>query len=218
MEDVLELYEYGVPEGEVLVCIDEQLLNLYGDKYPGQPAIPGQPARQDYEYEKCGTCSLFMMFAPHQNTRHVQVLKQRRMVDFAQVMKWLCQEVYPDARRIHVVCDNLNIHKPGSFYKGLSLEPGKGLSLDEAADLRRRIQFHYTPKHASWLNMAEIELSVATNQCIGSRRIPTMEQMSQELITWAAQRNDDGIGVDWEFTSAKARVKLKKLYDQIFVS
>lgn len=132
------------------------------------------------------------------------------MVDFAQVMKWLSQEVYPDARRIHLVCDNLNTHKPGSFYKGLAVE--------QAAELRKRIVFHYTPKHASWLNMAEIELSAATNQCIGSRRISSIEQMRKELEAWKDQRNELEIGVDWTYTCAKSRVKLKKIYDQIIMS
>ena len=210
MEEVLDLYQNGVGEGEVLVCVDEQPLTLHQDKYPNQPAVPGHPARQDYEYKRCGGCTLFMMFAPGRKERHIQVLEKKRMVDFARVMQWLSQQCYPDVARIHVVCDNLNTHKPGSFYKGLPVE--------QAAELRKKIVFHYTPKHASWLNMAEIELSAATNQCIGSRRISTQKQMLDELTVWANQRNDLGIGVDWSFTSAKARVKLKKLYDQILMS
>ena len=210
MEEVLELYQDGVEGGEVLVCVDEQPLTLHQDKYPSRPPAPGHPARQDYEYKRCGGCTLFMMFAPGRKERHVRVLEKKRMVDFAEVMDWLSREVYPEASRIHVVCDNLNTHNQGAFYKGLDVE--------RAAELRRRIQFHYTPKHASWLNMAEIELSAATNQCIGSRRISTREQMLDELTAWAHQRNDLGIGVDWTFTSAKARVKLKKLYDHLLLS
>ena len=210
MEEVLELYEHGVGDDEVLVCIDEQPLTLHDDVYPSQPAIPGHPARQDYEYERCGCGVLFMMFAPHKRRRHVQVLEKKRMVDFAAVVEWLATQVYPEASKIHLVCDNLNTHKPGSFYKGLPIEP--------AASLRRRVEFHYTPKHASWLNMAEIELSVATNQCLGSRRIPTLEQMKRELSSWASRRNELDIGVDWAFTSANARVKLKRLYDSLLVS
>lgn len=205
MEDVLDLYEEPYNADEPVVCLDERPCQLLGEVFMPTPVKPGVKRRQDYEYVRQGTCALFMMFEPLQQFRHVEVRSQRTAKDYADMLKILADEIYPHARKIRLVQDNLNIHSPASLYK--RFEP------KEARRLAQRFEFHYTPIHASWLNMVEIELSVLSRQCL-HRRIDCLEKMASEVLAWYKVRNAKKQGVTWCFTTNDARRKLERFYSE----
>lgn len=206
MEDILDLYEEDYDPQKPVVCLDERPCQLLEDVYTPVGPKPGQKKRLDYEYIRNGHCSLFMMFEPLQQFRHVEVRYQRTALDYADMLKILADEIYPDAIQIRLVQDNLNTHTPASLYK--RFEP------EEARRLARRFDFHYTPIHASWLNMVEIELSVLSRQCL-HRRIESMEKLSAESKTWMNERNARKQGVTWCFTTRDARRKFERFYTKI---
>lgn len=206
MEDVLSLYHQPYEPAYPLVCFDESSKQLVSEKRVPWPAAPGQAARYDYEYQREGVRNLFMFFEPLAGRRHVEVTQQRTKVDWAHCMKQLVDELYPHAICIRVVQDNLNTQHPAALYE--VFEP------HEAKRLLDHLDFHYTPKHGSWLNMAEIEFSVLARQCL-DRRIPDEATLKQEVAAWQASRNDGEAKVNWQFTTSDARVKLKKLYPSI---
>ncbi len=203
MEDVLDLYAEPYDPKRPTVTFDETSKQLIGETRPPLPAQPGHPARYDYEYKRNGTRNIFLFCEPQAGWRHVAVTAQRTMEDFAHQMKWLVDERYPHAEVIRVVLDNLNTHKPGSLYETFSAA--------EAHRLRQKLEFHYTPKHGSWLNMAEIELSVFARQCL-QRRIATETTLTQELAAVETARNTARATIHWQFTTTEARVKLVHLY------
>jgi hypothetical protein len=206
MEEVLDLYEKPYDSRYPLVCMDETSKQLVSDVQSPLPPQPGQSARQDYEYERKGTSNLFLGFEPLRSQRHVQVTDHRTAVDWAHFMKDLAETHYPDAEKIVVVLDNLNTHGPGSFYEAFA--PA------EAKRLAARFEFHYTPKHGSWLNMAEIEWSALSRMCL-DRRIPDKDTLTREISAWESERNAKAVTVEWRFTTDDARIKLKKLYPVI---
>jgi hypothetical protein len=206
MEDVLEVYHRPYNEKFPMVCLDETNRQLIAETRKAIPAKPGQNKRVDYEYRRNGVVNLFMMFEPLKAHRHVKVMDQRTRKDFAQCIRELVDVHYPDAEKIILVLDNLNTHSEGSFYE--AFEPA------EARRLAEKLEIHYTPKHGSWLNMAEIEIGVLSRQCL-SQYIESKEQMISEVEAWQQQRNYAEATVDWQFTTADARVKLKKLYPVI---
>lgn len=203
MEDVLKTYSRPRDAKRPLVCLDEFCKQLIADVRDPQPALPGLAARVDYEYERRGMCSAFMVYAPLEQWRGVRVTGQRTAQHWAQTIQWLCDEVYPQAEKIVLVQDNLNTHTPASLYEAFTPE--------EAMRLKERIEWHYTPKHGSWLNMAEIEIGVAQHQCL-DRRIGDQATLEKELLAWSQKRNEAHCGTDWQFTTEDARVKLKRLY------
>ncbi len=206
MEDVLDVYTRSYDPLHPSVCFDESNKQLVAETREPLPAEPGKPERYDYQYERNGVSNLFMFFEPLGNWRHVEVTDRRTAVDYAQQMKYLVDERYPDAIKITIIHDQLNTHVPASLYK--AFEPS------EAKRILDKLEFHYTPKHGSWLNMAEIELSVLARQCL-DRRIPDQETLKQEVAAWEEQRNQEGKSVNWRFTTADARIKLKRLYPSI---
>jgi len=208
MEDVLEVYTRPEDPQYPLVCMDETNKQLLSDVRDPLPAQAGQPQRVDYEYKREGVADLFMFFEPLLGKRFVKVTDQRTRKDWAQAMKELADYLYPLAKKIVVVMDNLNTHSPASFYE--TFEP------QEAQRLIERFEFHYTPKHGSWLNMAEIELGVLIRQCL-SRRIPDKPTLEHEVRAWQTDRNAKVVKVDWRFTTADARIKLKHLFPVIHV-
>ena len=203
MEDVLTLYAQPYDPKRPKINFDETSRQLLADVRDGQPAAPGQPARVDCEYERHGTRNLFIHCEPQAGWRHVAVTERRTKHDFAQQMKWLVDEQYPDADVIRITLDNLNTHGPGSLYETFAPE--------EAFRLARKLEFHYTPKHGSWLNMAEIELSILQRQCL-QRRIADEETLQREVAAWEQQRNAAQDTIDWRFSITDAREKLKRLY------
>ena len=203
MEDVLDLYAEPYDPKRPKVNFDETSRQLLADKQAPLPAWPKKPARFDYEYERAGTRNLFMFCEPQAGWRHVEVTAQRTKIDFAHRMKWLVDERYPEAEVIRVVLDNLNTHARGSLYE--AFEPA------EARRLVEKLEFHYTPKHGSWLNMAEIELSILQRQCL-KRRIADEETLKHEIEAWEQQRNRTKETIDWRFSITDARDKLKRLY------
>jgi hypothetical protein len=206
MEDVLNLYARPYDPERPLVCFDEARKELHGQARPPLSPQPGRPARRDYEYSREGTANLFLLVEPLAGRRHVAVTEHRAGADFAHQMKHLCDVGYPEAEVIRVVLDNLNTHGPGSLFA--AFEP------EEAWRLVRRLEFHYTPKHASWLNMAELELSVLARQCL-DRRIGDLATLRAEVAAWERRRNGARVKVNWCFRAADARVKLKHLYPQV---
>jgi hypothetical protein len=206
MEDILEVYKRPYDASRPLICMDEMPKQLLSDTRDPLPVCPGKPAREDYEYKREGVADVFMFFEPLAGKRQIEVADQRRRVEWAEVMRKLSDELYPEAEKIVVVLDNLNTHSPASFYE--TFEP------EEARRLTERFEFHFTPKHGSWLNMAEIELSALVRQCL-NRRIPDKEVLSQEVSAWQQERNDEVVKVLWQFTTADARIKLKHLYPKI---
>ena len=203
MEDVLEVYSRPYDERYPVVCMDEKPLQLLGEARKGRRKSNGAMI-QDSEYVRNGTCSIFLFTEPLAGFRHAKALEHRTKADWAGQMKWLADEIYPDAERIIMVCDNLNTHDKSSFYE--AFQPA------EALRLAKRFEFHYTPKHGSWLDIAEIELSALSKQCLGKRRIDNLEDLNAELEKWHTDRNNRQKGVDWQFTNEEARVKLKHLY------
>ena len=208
MEDVLEVYKLPYDLKRPQVCMDEMSKQLLADTRQPIPAEPGYLERFDYEYKREGVANLFMLFEPLTGKRHVKVTEHRTRKDWAEVMKELSDVFYPDAEVIVMVMDNLNTHTPASFYE--AFEP------DEAHRLANRFEFHYTPKHGSWLDMAEIELSALSRQCL-NRRIPDSDMLKSEVRAWEDERNNQVVKVQWRFTTADARIKLKHLYPQIQV-
>jgi hypothetical protein len=206
MEDVLEVYKQPYDPKRPQVCMDETTKQLLADGQEPLPAKPGHPERYDYEYEREGVANLFMFFEPLAGKRHVKVTDRRTKKDWAEAMRELSDIYYPDAEIIVVVLDNLNTHSPSSFYE--AFEP------EEARRLVNRFEFHHTPKHGSWLDMAEIELSVLARQCL-SGRIPNKETLATEVTAWEKERNTSVVKVQWRFTTIDARIKLKSLYPKI---
>jgi DDE superfamily endonuclease len=188
------------------VCLDEQSKQLIRETRTPVPTRPGQPERVDYESERNGTANLFMTFEPLAGRRRVKVTDRRTKVDFAQVIRVLVNEQYPEAEKVVLVMDNLNAHKMSSLYEAFTPE--------EARRLIGRLEVHHTPKHGSWLNMAETELSVLSGQCL-DRRIGEKDELRSEVAAWEQRRNEAKCRVDWQFTTADARVKLKRLYPAI---
>ena len=205
MEDVLELYAEPYDPARPVVCFDEASKELRGQVAEPVPAQPGRAAREDYEYTREGTANLFIAVEPLAGRREVTVTERRTAVDFADQMRRLCDEWYPEATTIRVVLDNLNTHSPASLFTAFSP--------DEAWRLLRRLEFHYAPKHASWLNMAEMELSVLARQCL-DRRIEGREVLAHEVAAWEAERNRLRVAIEWCFRVADARRKLAHLYPQ----
>ena len=208
MEDVLEVYQRPYAPQRPVVCVDEFTKQLVKETRSVMPPAPGRAERFDYEYERNGTSNLFMIFEPLAGRRRVKVTDRRTKVDFAHVLREIVDEDYPEAERIVLVMDNLNTHKPGSLYEAFA--PA------EARRILDRLEIHYTPKHGSWLDMAEIELNVLTKQCL-DRRIPDQPTLIEEVAAWQQPRNDDNGKVDWHFTTEDARTKLKRLYPSIQV-
>lgn len=203
MEDILDLYAEAHDPYYPVVCFDEHPMQLIDHTCQPLPSRPGTPARYDYHYQRMGTCNLFISFAPRLGWRHIQVSQRRTITDFAQQMKWLVDEAFPDALKVRVVLDNLNTHTLTSLYKTFAPH--------EARRIARKLEFHFTPVHGSWLNMAEIELAVLGKQCL-NRRIPYLSQLSREVAFWEAERNANQHTVQWLFTCEKARQKLARLY------
>ena len=206
MEDVLEVYQRPHDPEYPMVCLDETSKQLVGETRVPIAAKPGQPARQDYEYERNGTANLFMIFAPLEGWRHVEVTDRHTAVDYAQILKAISDLNFPKAKKIVLMQDNLNTHKPASLYEAFPAV--------EARRLVERFEWHYTPKHGSWLNMAESELSVLSGQCL-DRRIPDKLTLAEQVAAWEDSRNKKQVKTDWHFTTADARVKLKRLYPAI---
>ena len=206
MEDVLAVYQRPPDPQRPLVCMDEASKQLVKETRPGHPAQSGQVARYDAEYERAGVRNLFLATAPLLGWRCVEVTEHRTRTDWAAFMRTLADTVFPTAERIVVMEDNLNTHGPASFYE--AYPPA------EARRLTERFEFHYTPKHGSWLNMAEIELSVLARQCL-DRRLPDAATLETEVTAWVTQRNAAGTTINWQFTTADARHKLKHLYPSV---
>lgn len=203
MEDVLDLYAQPYDSRFPVVCFDESPYQLIGEVRQPQSAQPGQPQRYDYQYQRNGTCNLFMFFEPRSGWRHVEVTARRTKQDFARCMQQLVDGYYPEGEVICVVLDNLNTHTPAALYE--TFPPA------EAHRILQRLEFHYTPKHGSWLNMVEIELSVLASQCL-DRRLAETTTVQREIAEWERQRNETKATVQWRFTTDKARTKLQRLY------
>ena len=208
MEDVLEIYAQPYDAAFPVVCMDEQPVQLTKETREPIAATKDHPLRVDYEYERAGTASLFMFVEPLLGWRKVSARPRRTKVDWALEMDELLGTRYADAEKVILICDNLNTHTRGAFYEAFEAK--------KARDLVRRIEFHYTPKHGSWLNIAENELSSMTRQCLSGRRIANIGKLRTETSAWADAGNKKQRGVDWQFTVEKARVKLKSLYPNIY--
>jgi len=206
MEDVLAVYTRPYDPRRPQVCLDETSRQLLAEVTPPRPVAPGQPAREDYEYQRHGVCNVFLVCEPLRGWRHVTVSARRTRIDWAHCVKNLLDVCYPDAEQVVLVQDNLNTHTPASLYE--AFEPA------EAKRLADRLELHSTPKHGSWLNMAEIELSILAEQCL-DRRLADRATLEREVAAWQAARNASGRGVDWRFTTEDARIKLKHLYPAI---
>ena len=203
MEDVLDLYEEPYDPERPVVCFDETPKQLVAETRQPLPAQPGRPVCYDYEYRRNGTRNLFLVVEPTRGQRHIEVTARRTKQDFAQQMRRLVDGDYPNAKRVRVVLDNLNTHRPASLYE--TFEPA------EARRLLKRLEFHYTPKHGSWLNMAEIELSVLSRQCL-DRRVPDEATLLREVHAFERKRNAAHARIHWQFTTDAARLKLHRIY------
>ena len=206
MEDVLDVYAAPYDPQRPQVCFDEHPVQLIAEKRRPLPAKSGCPERYDYEYKRNGTRNLFVFFQPLGGWRHVEVTQRRTKVDFARCMRYLVDDVFPEADKVVIVLDNLNTHTPAALYE--LFEPA------EAKRILNRLEFHYTPKHGSWLDMAEIEIGVLCEQCLADR-IPDAQTLRREVAAWEKSRNDQRATVNWQFTSIDARNKLKRLYPAI---
>jgi hypothetical protein len=207
MEDILEVYARPYDENRPVVCMDEKPYQLLNDTRAPVPMENGSPLKVDYEYKRNGTCSIFMFTEPLAGWRHAEALERRTKKDWAHTIQWLLEEEYPDAEKVVLVMDNLNTHTTSSLYEAFPPE--------EAFRLSQRLEIHFTPKHGSWLNIAEVELSAMAIQCLGTKRIGDIEALNMELSIWRTQRNLSQKGVDWQFENSQARIKLKKLYPVI---
>lgn len=203
MEDVLDVYTRAHDPARPLVCLDETSKQLVAETRMPEPMQPGQPARHYYEYKRNGTANLFMLFAPLEGWRHVEVTERRTAVDYAKILRDLSDIHFPKAEKIVLVQDNLNTHTPASLYE--AFEPA------EARRIIERFEWHYTPKHGSWLNLAESELAVLSRQCL-DRRIADATMLETQVDAWRSRRNTNNAKANWHFTTADARVKLKSLY------
>ncbi|MCP4751522.1 MAG: IS630 family transposase, partial [Proteobacteria bacterium] len=203
MEDLPDLYEEAYDPMRPVICFDEKPCQLIGETRVPIPQKVGKPLRYDCEYERNGTANLFVTVEPAAGQRNIVVTHQRTKQDFAEMMRHIVDNLCPNADKIRIVMDNLNTHKPASLYERFGAE--------EARRIIRRLEFHYTPKHASWLNMAEIEISVLSRQCL-RRRIGDMENLKKEISAWEEERNKKSAKIEWRFTSTKAREKLGRLY------
>lgn len=206
MEDVLDVYELPYDPQRPVVCMDEKPYQLLGEAREPLPMRPGDDLKIDSEYVRNGTCSIFAFIEPLGGRHHVSVREHRTAMDWAEEIKYLSDVMYPYADKIILVMDNLNTHKPASLYKKYPAA--------EARRILRRLEIHYTPKHGSWLDIAEIELSVMTRQCL-SRRIDSMDTLKSELSAWETERNSQGATVNWQFRTPDARIKLSSLYPNI---
>jgi len=206
MEDVLEVYARPHDPKRPVVCLDEAAKQLLSEVRAPLPTRPGVPERFDNEYERRGTCALFMAFEPLAAKRFVHVNERRTALDYAHFVRWLCDELYPDVDKIVLVQDNLNTHGPHSLYEAFAPE--------EARHLTERIEWHFTPKHASWLNMAELELSVLARQCL-QERMEDKDNLARQVRAWQHARNHTATRVQWHFTTKDARIKLHRLYPQL---
>ena len=203
MEDVLDVYHRPYDEKRPLIALDESSKQMIGETVQPLPAEPGQPERFDYEYVRNGTANLFMISEPLLGWRGVKVTERRTAKDFAEVARWLAADVHPEAEKLVLVMDNLNTHKLASLYEAFPPE--------QARRIAERLEIHYTPKHGSWLNVAEIELSVLSRQGL-NRRIESIDELRREVAAWEEARNEKQVEVRWRFTTADARVKLRRLY------
>jgi hypothetical protein len=212
MENVLETYHLPYNSDEPVVCFDERSVQLIAEitaplePQPANEEHGGTLERIDYEYERCGTANVFLFTEPLGGWRHVAVTEHRTRCDLAEQLRWLVDVRYPEARKIKLVCDNLNTHNGASLYEAFAPET--------ARRILSKLEFIYTPKHGSWLNIAECELSVLSRQCL-AQRIDTIEKLREEVAHWESERNQTQTGVDWQFTSSDARIKLKRLYPKI---
>jgi hypothetical protein len=206
MEDVLQVYHRPYDEKRPLVALDEASKQLVGEVVQPLPPEPGQPERFDYEYVRNGTTNLFMISEPLLGWRAVHVTQRRTAKDFAEVLRWLVEDVHADAEKVVLVMDNLNTHKLASLYEAFPPE--------QARRIAERLEIHHTPKHGSWLNVAEIELSVLARQCL-DRRIASAEELRREVSAWEEERNERAVEVRWRFTTADARIKLHRLYPSL---
>lgn len=206
MENILDLYCLTYDEDYPVICMDEKPYQLLDDVLSPLPMKPGKPKRTDYEYERKGTCSIFVFSEPLSGWHYANARERRTAVDFAHEIKKLLTVYYPKAKKIRLVLDNLNTHIPASLYKAFPAS--------EARELLKRLEFHYTPKHGSWLNIAEISISLLARQCI-NRRIPDIETLNNELVSWCCEYNNHSTPVNWQFTSEDARVKLYNLYPHV---
>jgi hypothetical protein len=203
MEDVLEVYERPPVAARPLVCLDECTKQLTREVRTPLGAKPGEPAREDYEYERNGVAAIFCAVAPHLGWRHIQERERKTRSDYAHFLRALADEHFDDAEKIVLVQDNLNTHSPASLYEAFTPQ--------EAARIKSRFEFHFTPKHGSWMNIAEIELSALARGCL-ARRIPDRATLARELDAWQRDRNHAATGIRWQFTTTDARTKLRKLY------
>jgi DDE superfamily endonuclease len=206
MEDVLDLYHRPFDERRPLVAIDEAPKQLVAEARTPVPARPGQPARCDYEYRRCGVANLFMIFEPLLGWRWVKVTDRRTAVDFAQVLRELVEDIHAEAQRVVLVTDNLNTHGPGCLYE--AFDPAR------ARRIARKLEWHYTPKHGSWLNVAEVELAALSKQCL-NRRLGSAAELRGAVEAWEDERNDRMVEAKWQFTTASARIKLRRLYPSV---
>jgi hypothetical protein len=207
MEDVLATYAMPYNKTIPVICMDEQPIQLLKETRQAIPATINHPQRVDYEYERAGTASIFMFTEPLSGWRAVNVRPQRKKIDWALEIEELLRTKYEKAEKIILVCDNLNTHTRGAFYEAFPAE--------QAREIVKRIEFRYTPKHGSWLNIAENELSAMTRQCLNKRRIGDIGTLQEEVQAWATATNDRQKGVDWQFTINDARLKLKSIYPKI---
>jgi len=206
MEDVLEVYHRPYDERRPVICVDEQPKQLVSETRTPVPPRAGAPARYDYEYRREGVANLFMLFQPLLGWRHVWPTERRTGQDFAEVLRWLAEDLYPGAERLVLVTDNLNTHALGCLYE--AFDPSRARRIAE------RLEWHYTPKHGSWLNMAEIEFAALSKQCLG-QRMGSMARLRREVAAWEEDRNERMVGVNWRFNTPDARVKLRSLYPPI---
>lgn len=204
MEDVLEVYSRPYDERRPVVCMDEKPVQLLAEAREGYTSKKSGIRYQDNEYVRNGTCSIFLSTEPLASWRYAEATQQRTRTDWAAFIKWLLDERYPDAEVVVLVCDNLNTHNVASLYE--AFEPA------EALRLAKRLEIHHTPKHGSWLDIAEIELSALGNQCLSKRRIDSINKLNEELASWNTERNAGQKSVNWQFKTADARIKLKHLY------
>jgi len=206
MEDVLDIYAKELPEDKIVVCMDESTKQHIEETKEPIPAKPGEPLKYDYEYKRNGVSSIFMFFSPDKSWRNVIVDDYKRTSEWVKYMKELSDVYFPDKRKIHVVLDNFKTHNPAKFYEYFDPQTARRLI--------KKFEFHFTPKHASWLNMAEIEFSVLFGQAL-NKRIANQEALKKEIKAWQDNRNANTKTIDWKFTTEDARVKLKKLYPTI---
>ena len=203
MEDVLEVYHRPYDSANPVVCMDEASKQLIGEVRDPLPMRPSQVEKYDSEYKRLGTANIFIAVEPLAGQRTTQVTDRRTKLDWAQFIRHLLENIYSNAEKVILVMDNLNTHTIGSLYEAFDAETARNLA--------NRLEIHYTPKHGSWLNMAETELSVLCRQCL-DRRIDSKEKITKEVATWESERNSREVTIDWQFTTADARIKLKRLY------